>query len=104
MGRRQEGVIVVERINPRTVAAQIKDNSAKTGPLKNKIGIVAILAAESTRPKREMAIMMTVLHVGSKIQQSIRITILLPAPLGPRNPKHTPSAISNSILSTALKE
>src|SRR5579875_2416257 len=37
------------------------------------------------------------------MHEIIRIVLVLPAPLGPRNPKHSPRAISKSTPSTAVK-
>src|SRR5579875_3611308 len=37
------------------------------------------------------------------MHEIIRIVLVLPAPLGPRNPKHSPRTISKSTPSTAVK-
>jgi hypothetical protein len=42
--------------------------------------------------------------VGIKKQYSIRITVVLPAPFGPKNPKHSPLKIVKLIASTAFNE
>ena len=43
----------------------------------------------------------TVPLVGGMKQEMMRITVVLPAPLGPRKPKHSPSAMATSMPLTA---
>ena len=45
----------------------------------------------------------TVPDVGGMKQEMMRITVVLPAPFGPRKPKHSPFLMEKSMPSTARR-